>query len=73
MSSMQKYIDILNEGAMMNDSGTYVFEQTNGTSITVRADSEEHARNKLDYVIGSVADEYGVEFSEEPFEVTSSY
>ena len=73
-----KFIDIINEGAMMDDGRAYIFSQAgewawnNELSISIRANDEEEARDKLRQIIGE-AESLGIEFAEGSWHVVSSY
>ena len=62
------------EGAMMDDEGTYVYglESSRNVSITVRANSAEEADRLLSNILMD-ADDLGIHFSEEAWQLVSSF
>ena len=64
----------MNEGAMMDDEGTFVYKQdgASNVSITVNANSADEADRKLKETIAD-ADDLGIAFSEENWEIVSSF
>lgn len=73
-----KFTDIINEGAMMDEGRAYIFAQAEDwdygkeMTINIRANDEEEARDKLRQIIGE-AENLGIEFGENSWQVVSSY
>ena len=66
------------EGAMMDDGRKYIFAQEEdwdygkAMTINIRADDEDEAHNKLNQIIGE-AENLGIEFGEDSWQLVSSY